>query len=147
MHNLNELPAYFDGVIDLLSTYIEHRVDHFTMQLEGGIYNQGPYVQAIQEHENILLIEARSNEFLDPPLSESGQQTMIFLGWRFYPEGYLPNYTQYIDQSKVSPREIAIIMVKALHFAYGVVDNYILEINPRLDAARPIIESLGAINE
>ena len=33
------------------------------------------------------------------------------------------------------------------YIAYGVVDNYILEIDPKLDAARPIIEALGAINE
>jgi hypothetical protein len=68
---------------------------------------------------------------------------MLFLGWRFYPEGYLPNYVQYIDQSKVSPREIAIKMAQALHFAYGVDDTYSFEVAPPLDAAKTLIERLG----
>jgi hypothetical protein len=100
-------------------------------------------VQALQEHNNILLIEATSNEFLKPPLKEPGQQAMLFMGWRFYPERYLPNYAQFIDQSKVSPREIAIKMAQALHFAYGVDETYSFEIAPHLDAAKTLIEGLG----
>jgi hypothetical protein len=68
---------------------------------------------------------------------------MLFMGWRFYPERYLPNYAQFIDQSKVSPREIAIKMAQALHFAYGVDDTYSFEIAPHLDAAKSLIERLG----
>ena len=144
---MNELPDYFDGAIAILTKYIEERTDHFTMAFEGGDYIEGLYVQALQEHDNVLLIEAASNEFLKPPLSELANQKMIFMGWRFYPESYLPNYTQFIDQSKVSPREIAEIMVRALHFAYGVDDTYALEIKPILEAARPIFDAIGAINE
>jgi hypothetical protein len=103
-------------------------------------------VQALQEHDNILLVEAISNEFLDPPLGEKGQQTMLFLGWRFFPEKYLPNYAQFIDQSQISPREIAIKMAQALHFAYGVDDTYSFEIAPHLDAAKSLIERLGIAN-
>ena len=143
---MNELPDYFNGVIEILTTYIENRTEHFTMALEGGDYVEGLYVQALQEHDNVLLIEAASNEFLLPPLSEMANQKMIFMGWRFYPESYLPNYTQFIDQSKVSPREIAVIMVRALHFAYGVDDTYALEINPKLEAARELIDRLGMAN-
>jgi hypothetical protein len=100
-------------------------------------------VQALQEHDNVLLIEAISNEFLEPPLEEPGQQAMLFMGWRFYPERYLPNYAQFIDQSQLSPREIAIKMAQALHFAYGVDDTYSFEIAPHLDAAKSLIERLG----
>ena len=71
---------------------------------------------------------------------------MLFLGWRFYPEKYLPNYAQFIDQSKSSPREIAEIMVKALHFAYGVDETYSFEIAPQLDAVRDLIKELGMAN-
>ena len=141
--SMQELPDYFDGIIEILTTYIEHKTDHFTLQTYGGDYINGPYVQALQEHDNVLLIEAISNEFLDPPLEEPGQQTMLFMGWRFYPERYLPNYAQFIDQSKVSPREIAMKMAQALHFAYGVDDTYSFEIAPHLDAAKSLIERLG----
>ena len=140
---MQELPDYFEGIIQVLTTYIEHKENHFTLQTYGGDYINGPYVQALQEHNNILLIEAVSNEFLEPPLAEPGQQAMLFMGWRFYPEHYLPNYAQFIDQSKYSPREIAIIMARPLHFAYGVDDTYTFEIAPHLDAAKSLIERLG----
>lgn len=140
---MKELPEYFDDLISILTTYLEHRVDHFTLQTEGGEYVVGPYVQALQEHDNILLIEATSNRYLDPPLSESGQEVLSFLGWRFYPERYLPNYAQFIDQSQISPAEIALMMARALHFGYGVDDTFSFEIAPHLDAAKTLIEKLG----
>ena len=140
---MQDLPDYFDGLVQVLETYIAHKADHFTLQTYGGDYVNGPYVQALQEHDNVLLIEAISNEFLVPPLEEPGKQAMLFMGWRFYPERYLPNYAQFIDQSRVSPREIAIKMAQALHFAYGVDDTYSFEIAPHLDAAKTLIERLG----
>lgn len=143
---MQELPDYFEDLIQVIETYIAHKADHFTLQTYGGNYINGPYVQALQEHNNILLIEAVSNEFLEPALPEAGQQAMLFMGWRFYPEGYLPNYVQYMDQSQVSPREIAIKMAQALHFAYGVDDTYSFEIAPHLDAAKTLIERLGIAN-
>jgi hypothetical protein len=140
---MKDLPEYFDNLISILTTYLEHRVDHFTLQTEGGEYVVGPYVQALQEHDNILLIEATSNRYLDPPLSESGQEVLAFLGWRFYPERYLPNYAQLIDQSQISPAEIALMMARALHFGYGVDDTFSFEIAPHLDAAKTLIKKLG----
>jgi hypothetical protein len=68
------------------------------------------------------------------------------MGWRFYPERYLPNYAQFMDQSKNSPREIAVKMTQALHFAYGVDNTYSFEIAPHLDAAKSLIERLGIAN-
>jgi hypothetical protein len=143
---MKELPTQLEDLVTVIATYIEHKVDHFTLQTYGGGYIDGPYVQALQEHDNILLIEASSNEFLDPQLDEPGQQTMLFLGWRFFPEKYLPNYAQFIDQSTQSPREIAEIMVKALHFAYGVDETYTFEIAPQIEAARDLIKELGIAN-
>ena len=143
---MRQLPRELDDLVTVIATYIEHKVDHFTLQTYGGGYTDGPYVQALQEHDNVLLIEASSNEFLDPQLDEQGLQTMLFLGWRFYPEKYLPNYAQFIDQSRQSPREIAEIMVKALHFAYGVDETYTFEIAPQIDAARDLIKELGIVN-
>ena len=143
---MQELPDYFDDLIQVLTTYIEHKADHFTLQTYGGDYINGPYVQALQEHDNILLVEAVSNEFLTPPLDEKGQQTMLFMGWRFFPEHYLPNYAQFIDQSKNSPREIAEIMVKALHFAYGVDETYSFEIGPKLDAVKSLLIEMETSN-
>jgi hypothetical protein len=140
---MQELPDYFDDLIEVLTTYIEHKADHFTLQTYGGHYIDGPYVQALQEHDNVLLIEAVSNEFLRPPLETPGQETMLFMGWRFYPEKYLPNYAQFIDQSKVSAREIALTMARALHFAYGVDDTYSFQIAPHIDAAKTLITRLG----
>ena len=140
---MQELPDYFEGLIQVIETYIDHRADHFTLQTYGGDYINGPYVQALQEHNNVLLIEAVSNEFLEPALSEMGHQAMLFMGWRFYPEHYLPNYTQFIDQSKVSSREIAQKMAQALHFAYGVDDTYSFEVAPHLEEAKSLIERLG----
>ena len=143
---MRNLPSELEALVKVIATYIEHRVDHFTLQTYGGAYIDGPYVQALQEHDNILLIEASSNKFLNPKLDESSQQTMLFLGWRFFPEKYLPNYAQFIDQSKSSPREIAEIMVKTLHFAYGVEETYGFEIGPKLDAAGDLMSELGIVN-
>ena len=142
---MQELPDYFDDIIQVLETYIAHKTDHFTLQTYGGNYIDGPYVQALQEHDNILLVEAISNEFLKPPLDEKGQQTMLFLGWRFFPEKYLPNYAQFIDQTQLSPREIAIKMAQALHFAYGVDETFSFEIAPKLDIAEKQISHIGLI--
>jgi hypothetical protein len=102
-------------------------------------------VQALQEHDNTLLIEAVSNEFLVPELGEHGQQAMVFMGWRFFPERYLPNYAQFIDQSQLSPREIAIKMAQALHFAYGVDDTFSFEIAPPLAEVQALIERSGIL--
>ncbi len=143
---MQELPDYFDGIIEILTTYIEQKTDHFTLQTYGGDYINGPYVQALQENDNVLLIEAISNEFLVPELSEHGQQAMVFMGWRFFPERYLPNYAQFIDQSQLSPREIAIKMAQALHFAYGVDDTYTYEIAPPLAKNQSAIERSGTLN-
>ena len=143
---MRNLPSELEALVKVIATYIEHRVDHFTLQTYGGAYIDGPYVQALQEHDNILLIEASSNKFLNPKLDESSQQTMLFLGWRFFPEKYLPNYAQFIDQSKSSPHEIAEIMVKTLHFAYGVEETYVFEIGPKLDAAGDLMSELGMVN-
>lgn len=143
---VQELPDYFDGIIEILTTYIEQKTDHFTLQTYGGDYINGPYVQALQENDNVLLIEAISNEFLVPELSEHGQQAMVFMGWRFFPERYLPNYAQFIDQSQLSPREIAIKMAQALHFAYGVDDTYTYEIAPPLAKNQSAIERSGTLN-
>ena len=142
---MQELPDYFDGIVEVLAAYIERKTDHFTLQTYGGNYISGPYVQALQEHDNILLIEAISNEFLVPELGEHGQQTMLFMGWRFFPERYLPNYAQFIDQSKLSPKEIAIKMTQALHFAYGVDQTFSFEIAPKLDIADKQISRSGLI--
>jgi hypothetical protein len=138
---MKELPEYLKSVTDVLAMYIEHKVDYFTMQFTGGHYKFGPYVQALHEHENILLIEAIGNEYLEPPLPEASQQVMQFLGWRFNTESYSPNYSQFIDLSKQSPREIAEIMVRALYFAYGVDESYEFEIKPVLDAARQLVQN------
>ena len=146
MISVQKIPEYLNPLVSILTTYIERKVDHFTLQTYGGQYVDGPYVQALQEHDNILLIEAVSNEYLDPPMGESGQQTMLFLGWRFYPERYLPNYAQFIDQSKYSPREIAEIMVRALHFAYGMDDTYTFELGPKLDAVKTLLIGVEGTN-
>ena len=138
---MKELPEYLNSVTDVLTMYIEHKVDYFTMQFTGGHYKFGPYVQALHEHENILLIEAIGNEYLEPPLPEASQQVMQFLGWRFNTESYSPNYSQFIDLSKQSPREIAEIMVRALYFAYGVDESYEFEIKPVLEAARQLVQN------
>jgi hypothetical protein len=143
---VQKIPDYLNPLVSILSTYIEHKVDHFTLQTYGGQYVDGPYVQALQEHDNVLLIESVSNEYLNPQLDEAGQQTMLFLGWRFFPERYLPNYAQFIDQSKKSPREIAEIMVRTLHFAYGIDETYTFELGPKLDAARALISEWEALN-
>ena len=144
---MQELPDYFDGIIEILTTYIELKTDHFTLQTYGGDYIDGPYVQALQEHSHMLLIEAVSNEFLMPEMSEHGQQVMLFMGWRFFPGHHLPNYAQFIDQSQYSAREIAIKMAQALHFAYGVDETYTFQIAPQIDnsllVARNVSSSQG----
>jgi hypothetical protein len=144
---MQKIPDYLNPLVSILSTYIEHKVDHFTLQTYGGQYVDGPYVQALQEHDNVLLIEAVSNQFLNPPLDSAGQQTMLFLGWRFFPERYLPNYAQFIDQAKHSPKEIAEILVKTLHFAYGIDETYSFELGPKLEAAQIFMTELGMVNE
>ena len=143
---MKALPDYFESLLLILETYIQQKVDHFTLQTYGGEYVDGPYVQALQEHDNVLLIEATGEDFLEPPLDEEGKQIMHFLGWRYFPENYLPNYAQFIEQSAVSPREIAETMVRALHFGYGVDETYTFEIAPQIDTARQLIKELGIGN-
>jgi hypothetical protein len=139
---MKALPDYFESLLVILETYIQQKVDHFTLQTYGGEYVDGPYVQALQEHDNVLLIEATGEDFLEPPLDEEGKQKMHFLGWRYYPEKYLPNYAQFIEQSAVSPREIAETMVRALHFGYGVDETYTFEIGTKLVAVKKLICNL-----
>jgi hypothetical protein len=143
---MKALPDYFESLLVILETYIQQKVDHFTLQTYGGEYVDGPYVQALQEHDNVLLIEATGEDFLEPPLDEEGKQKMHFLGWRYFPGKYLPNYAQFIEQSAVSPREIAETMVRALHFGYGVDETYTFEIAPQIDTARHLIKELGIGN-
>ena len=141
MHNLNELPAYFNTVAAVMVKYMENVEDHWTLQTEGGPYVEGPYVQALQEHDNMLLVEATSSNFLEPPLTQEQHEVMLFLGWRHFPEEMYPNYSQILDQSKISPKEIAEMLTKTLHFAYGVDDSFSFEIAPfRSDAAILILE-------
>jgi hypothetical protein len=139
---MKALPDYFESLLVILETYIHQKIDHFTLQTFGGEYVNGPYVQALQEHDNVLLIEATGEDFLEPPLGEEGKQKMHFLGWRYFPEKYLPNYAQFIEQSAVSPREIAETMVRALHFGYGVDETYTFEIGPNLDKVKELIYNL-----
>jgi len=98
-------------------------------------------VQALHENGNMLLIEATGNEYLEPPLPEANQQIMLFLGWRFNAESYSPNYSQFMDLAKQSPRDIAEIMVKALYFGYGVDESYEFEIKPVLEVARKLVQN------
>lgn len=138
---MNELPESFNTLKDVLAIYIDDRVDHWTMQTYGGNYDFAPYVQALQEHDNMLLVEVTSNEFLRPPLSGDQQEAMMFLGWKLYPEKYLPNYAQFLDQAKHSPREIAELLLKTLHFVYGVDNEFTFEIAPtRVDAVELLKE-------
>ena len=133
---MKELPEYFNPLIDLIASYIEHRVDHWTLQTDGAHYQDcGPYVQALLEHDNMILIEAVSNEFLDPPMPTHGHETLLFMGWRFFPGAHYPNYAQMIDLAKVPAKEIAIRMVRALHFAYGVDDTFSYELAPHPEKA------------
>lgn len=138
---MNELPESFDTLKDVLAIYIDNRVDHWTLQTYGEKYAFAPYVQALQEHDNMLLVEVTGNEFLRPPLEKDQQEAMVFLGWRFYPEKYLPNYAQFLDQAKHSPREIAELLLKTLHFIYGVNREFTFEIAPtRADAVALLTE-------
>jgi hypothetical protein len=125
------LPAYWDTVIDLLAGYIEAEEPYFTLQATGGDYEVPPYVQALREYDGMLLIESCSNQFLKPALSEHDHETLLFMGWRLFPEDYYPNYAQIIDLSAVGATDIATKMARALHFAYGVDEGYQFEIAPQ----------------
>ena len=129
---MNHLPIYLEPLVKLLTNYLDQRVDYFTLQTYGGGYIDGPYVQVLHEHDDYLLVEATSNEFLRPNLDAIGHQKMIFMGWRFYPERYLPNYAQFLDLSKVTSHEVATLLVRTLYFAYGVDDTFHFEIGPKV---------------
>jgi hypothetical protein len=72
----------------------------------------------------MILIEAVSSKYPRPELSETGHQTLLFMGWRFLPGDHYPNYCQMLDLGDYSAHEIAVKMVQALHLAYGVDDTY-----------------------
>lgn len=133
---MKELPEYFDPFITLLASYIDDREDFWTFNTEGGHYTFGPYVQALLEIDNMILIEAISSKFLRPELSEAGHQTLLFMGWRFLPGDHYPNYCQMLDLNKFTSREIAVKMIQALHFAYGVDDTYACTMRPENEASR-----------
>ena len=133
---MKDLPDYYEPLIDLIETYIANRVDYWTLQAEHEYYPEcGPYVQALLEHDNMILIEAVSNQFLFPPLSEQGHQALLFMGWRFFPGAHYPNYAQMINLSSMSAREIAIRMARALFFAYAVDDSFAFVISPHPEEA------------
>jgi hypothetical protein len=141
---MKELPEYFNPVIDLIASYIERRVDHWTLEAKNDMYvDCGPYVQALLEHDNMILIEAVSNQFLNPPLPVSGHQTLLFMGWRFFPGAHYPNYAQMIDLGTVPAKEIAIRMVRALHFAYGVDDTFAYQMSPWIEPSIQKIKEVG----
>ena len=140
---MQTMPKYMNILVDLLTMYIERRVDHFTLQTYGGKYINGPYVQALQEHDNMLLIEVASNKFLEPQLSIEAQHKLGFLGWNLYVPDYLPNYARLINQQEKSPSQIAEIMVKPLYFAYGVDHTFSFEIAPMMNEAITLIQSKG----
>ncbi len=132
---MKELPDYFEPFVDLLASYIDAREDFWTFGAHGGHYAFGPYVQALLEHDNMILIEAVSSKFLRPELSEAGHNALIFMGWRFLPGDHYPNYCQILDLNKFSSHEIALKMVQALHFAYGVDDTYAVVMRPESEAS------------
>jgi hypothetical protein len=140
---MRAIPTNLNPLIELLALYLERRVDHFTMQCSGGNYVHGPYVQALQEHDNMVLIEVTSNRFLEPKLTKESQQKLQFLGWNQYVPDYMPNYARLINQQEKSPMEIAEMMVKALYFAYGVDITYEFEIGPKLEGAKELMNRLG----
>ena len=142
---MKALPDYFYPIISLMASYIEAREDHWTFGTDGGQYTFGPYVQTLLEHDNMILIEAVSNKFLRPELSEAGHQTMLFMGWRFFPEDYHPNYTQILDLSEHSSCDIALKMVQALHFAYGVDDTFSCVMRPENEVSRQLGLSYGSL--
>lgn len=133
---MKKLPEYFDPIISLLASYIDAREDFWTFSTTGGHYAFGPYVQALLEYDNMILIEATSNKFLIPELSEAGHQILLFMGWRFLPGDHFPNYCQMLDLDKFTAHEIALKMVQALHFAYGVDDTYACTMRPENEASR-----------
>ncbi len=137
---MKELPIFFEPIIDLMAGYIESGEDHWTLQTTGGHYINGPYVQALLEHDNMILIESVSNKFLNPELTEAGHTALLFMGWRFFPGDHYPNYAQMLDLGKNEPKEIAIKMAQALHFAYGVDENYSFEIAPQNEVSRRVIK-------
>lgn len=137
------IPSNLNPLVELVALYLERKVDHFTLQCNGGNYTHGPYAQALQEHDNMVLIEVTSNKFLEPALSKESQQKLQFLGWNLYVPDYMPNYARLINQQEKSPMEIAEIMVKALHFVYGVDTTYEFEIGPKLQEAKELMDRLG----
>ncbi len=144
---MSELPVFWETIIVVMTKYIEERQDPWTLQTTGGNYDFAPYVQALQEHDNMLLLEATSSKFLEPPLTPEQHEIMLFLGWRHFPEEFYPNYSQILDQSKYRPREIAELLAKTLHFAYGVDDLFSFEIAPyRSDAALVVHGEESAVN-
>lgn len=140
---MKAIPNELNLLVEILALYLERKIDHFTMQCYGGNYIHGPYVQALQEHDNMLLIEVTSNKYLVPQLSNESQHKLRFMGWNTYQEEYLPNYAKLIDQQKYSPRDIAEVMVRALHFVYGVDSTFEFEIGPTLDEAKKLMDRLG----
>jgi hypothetical protein len=130
-----ELPTYWNHLSDLLVEYLDRKVDFFTLQTYGRGYEFGPYVQVLHENENQILLEATSNSFLVPHLSKEGHQKLVFMGWRLFPEHYLPNYTQFLDLGSTSSREIAEKLLSALYFAYGVDSSFGFNLAPHPDEA------------
>ena len=136
---MNQLPDFFEPIVDLMTGYIEAREDHWTLQTQGGHYINGPYVQALLEHDNMILIAAVSNKFLRPELPEAGHTALLFMGWRFFPGEHYPKYAQMLNLGTHSAREIALKMAQALHFAYGVDENYAFVIAPQNEVSRKLV--------
>lgn len=124
MNSIEQLPEFWKPVIQVMTDLLDQGVDPWFLQTEGDPYLEGPYVQALKEHGNMILLEATSSLYLVPPLNQAQHETMLFLGWRHFPEEMYPNYSQILDRSLISSKAIAELLAKTLHFAYGVTETF-----------------------
>ena len=127
---MNRLPDYFKHLKQILMIYIDQKVDHWTLQTEGGDYEIPPYVQGLIEFDGSIHLEATSNEFLEPPLDEKASQAIRFLGWQLGGETGLPNYWLSRPVTINTSNELAELLCRTLYEIYGVDDSFTFTMSP-----------------
>lgn len=84
----------------------------------------GPvYVQLCREDNGALTLEAESNTYLEPPLSQDAINTLKELGWEEPHDETLPNFTKFLEREEAAPGPVAQILVDTLRLVYLTKPN------------------------
>ena len=119
--SIDSLDPVWDPLIRTIAAMVTLASEFVVVQVHGddGPHG-GPYVQTLLEDDGYTTLEAASNSFLDVALSEDAIEHLMDMGWQCpEPDSGLPNFFCLVGPD-LTPKEIAVFLVKTLTEVYGV---------------------------